>query len=215
MDDKGLRQNIIDALDWDPSVDSANIGVAVGDGVAVLSGHVPNYAQKLSADRIAKRVKGVTAIADEIEVRWPGAHGVTDEDIARRAVQMLNWDVVLPDDAVKVKVSRGWVTLEGQVDWDYQRRGAESDVRKLSGVLGVINQITLKTRVQPGDVSHRIQAALQRDAQLEAGRVRVSVLDGKVTLEGKVHSWHERDEVERAAWSAPGVCAVEDRVSIG
>ena len=190
MDNKDLRQKIIDALDWDPSVDSANIGVAVDDGVAVLSGHVPNYAQKLAAERIAKRVKGVSAIAAEIEVRYPGASGQADEDIAHRAVQMLNWDVMLPDRAVQVKVSKGWVTLEGQVDWEYQRRAAEADVRKLGGVVGVTNQITLKTRVQPADVSRRIEEALKREAELEAGQVRISVLDGKVTLDGKVHSWH-------------------------
>lgn len=215
MDDKTLRQDIIDALDWDPSVDSANIGVTVDSGVAVLSGHVPNYAQKLAAERITKRVKGVTAMVDEIEVLYPGAPGHKDEDIAHRAIQVLNWNVMLPDDAVKVKVSKGWVTLEGQLDWEYQRRAAEADVRKLGGVIGVTNQITLKARVQQGDVSHRIEAALKRDAELEAARVRVSVFDGKVTLDGKVHSWHERDAVERAAWSAPGVRKVEDHLQIG
>lgn len=214
MDDKTLRQNVIDALDWDPSVDSANIGVAVDKGVAVLSGHVPNYAEKFAAVGIAKRVRGVSAIADEIEVRYPGAPSHTDEDIAHRAVQMLNWDVMLPDDAIKVKVAKGWVTLEGQLDWEYQRRAAEADVHKLGGVIAVTNLITLKSRVQPADVSRRIEAALKRDAELEAGQVRISVLDGKVTLDGKVHSWHERDAVERAAWSAPGVRSVEDHLRI-
>lgn len=215
MQDKALRQDIIDALDWDPSVDSANIGVAVDNGVAVLTGHVPNYAQKLAAERIAKGVKGVSAIAAEIEVRYPGAPRHSDEDIAHRAVQMLNWDVMLPDDAVKVKVSKGWVTLEGQLDWEYQRRAAEADIRKLAGVIGVSNQIGLKTRVQPADISHRIEAALKRDAELEARQVRISALDGKVTLDGKVHSWREREAVERAVWSAPGVRKVEDHLSIG
>lgn len=215
MDDKILRQDIIDALDWDPSVDSANIGVAVDNGVAVLSGHVPNYAQKLAAERIVKSVKGVSAIADEIAVRYPGVSSHTDEDIAHRAVQMLNWDVMLPDDVVKVKVSKGWVTLEGQLDWEYQRRAAEADVRKLSGVIGVSNLISLKTRPQPADISRRIEAALKRDAELEASQIRVSALDGKVTLDGKVHSWGERQAVERAVWSAPGVRTVEDHLRIG
>lgn len=214
MNDKTLRQDIIDALDWDPIVDSANIGVAVDKGVAVLSGHVPNYAQKFAAQRIVKRVKGVSAIADEMEVRYPGAPGHTDEDIAHHAIQMLNWDVMLPDDTVKVRVSKGWVTLEGELEWEYQRRAAEADVRKLGGVIGVTNAITLKARVQAVDVSHRIEAALKRDAELEAKQVRISVKDGKVTLEGKVHSWHERDAVERAAWSAPGVRTVEDHLQI-
>ena len=215
MNDKSLRQDIIDALDWDPSVDSASIGVTVNKGVAVLTGHVSNYAQKLNAERVAKRMKGIVAVADEIEVRYPGSPSHTDEDIAHRAVQVLNWDVMLPDDAVKVKVSKGWVTLEGQLDWQYQRRAAEADIRKLGGVIGVTNQITLKTRVQPADVSHRIEAALKRDAELEAHRVQVSVIDGKVTLAGKVHSWHEREAVEQAVWSAPGVRTIVDNLSIG
>jgi osmotically-inducible protein OsmY len=215
MDDKTLRQEIIDALDWDPSVDSANIGVAADDGVVTLTGHVINYAQKLEADRVVKRVKGVEAVADEIEVRYAGAIGHTDEDIAHRAVQVLFWDVVVPDDAVKVKVSKGWITLDGEVEWDFQRRAAEADVRRLAGVLGVSDQVTLKSRVQLSDVSRRIEAALKRDAELEAGRIHVSALDGKVTLEGKVHNWHERDAAQRAAWSAPGVHAVVDHIQIG
>jgi osmotically-inducible protein OsmY len=215
MDDKQLRKDIIDALDWDPSVDSANIGVAVNNGVAILSGHISNYAQKLAAGRIAKRVKGVTAIADEIEVRFQGAATPTDEDIASHAVRMLDWDVMVPDEAIAVKVSKGFVTLTGEVDWDYQRRAAESDVRKLGGIVGVSNQITLKPKVSPQDVSHRIAAALKRDAEVEASQVHVSVLDGKVRLEGRVHSWHEREAAERAVWAAPGVRSVEDNVVIG
>lgn len=215
MDDKKLRRDVIDALDWDPSVDSANIGVAVNDGVAVLSGHVGNYAQKLSAERIAKRVKGVTAIADEIEVRFEGELTHTDDDIAARAVRVLSWDVMLPDNVVAVKISKGWVTLSGELEWDYQRRAAEADVRKLGGVKGITNEITLKPRLTSTDVSQRIENALKRDAEVEAARVHVSVADGKVRLEGKVHSWHEREAVERAAWAAPGVKAVEDHVLIG
>ena len=215
MDDKKLRRDVIDALDWDPSVDSANIGVAVNDGVAVLSGHVGNYAQKLSAERIAKRVKGVTAIAEEIEVRFEGELTHTDDDIAARAVRVLSWDVMLPDNVVAVKISKGWVTLSGELEWDYQRRAAEADVRKLGGVKGITNEITLKPRLTSTDVSQRIENALKRDAEVEAARVHVSVADGKVRLEGKVHSWHEREAVERAAWAAPGVKAVEDHVLIG
>ncbi len=214
MSDKAVRQDIIDTLDWDPSIDSANIGVAVDQGVAVLSGHVPNYAQKSAAERDAKRVKGVTAIVDEIEVRFPGSSTHTDEDVALRAVQVLNWDVLVPDNEVQVTVSKGWITLSGELEWDYQRRAAEADVRKLGGVMGVINQISLRRRVSSADVSHRIEEALRRDAELEASRVQVLVADGKVTLEGRVRSWHERDAVERAAWAAPGVRAVDDRVII-
>jgi osmotically-inducible protein OsmY len=215
MEDKKLRKDIIDALDWDPSVDSANIGVAVDDGVATLSGAVPNYAQKLAAQRIAQRVRGVTAIADEIEVRYPGSTSHTDADIAQRAVQVLDWDIVLPDQAVKVKVSKGYVTLTGEVHWDYQRRSAEADVRKLAGVIGVINKIELRSVVSPADVSKRIKDALKRDAEVEAANIHISVADGKVRLDGKVHSLPEQQAIYRAVWSAPGVRLVENHVHVG
>jgi len=215
MDDKKLRQDIIDALDWDPSVDSANIGVAVDDSVATLSGSVPNYAQKLAAQRIAQRVRGVAAIADEIEVRYAGSTIQTDADIAHRALQVLDWDVVLPDGAVKVKISKGYVTLSGEVNWDYQRRAAEADVRRLAGVVGVTNRIEIKSRVSPADVSQRIKDALKRDAEIEASHVQVSVTGDKVRLDGKVHSLPEQQAVHRAVWSAPGVRVVDDHVRIG
>ncbi|HTX50630.1 MAG TPA: BON domain-containing protein [Caulobacteraceae bacterium] len=215
MSDKKVRQDVIDALDWDPRVDSANVGVAVDDGVAVLTGHVADYAQKLAAASIARGVKGVTAIADEIEVRFPGSPIHSDEDIASRAANVLKWDIVLPDDVLKVKVSKGWVVLTGVVDWDYQRRSAESDVRNLAGVKGVTNAITLKPRATPADIARRISDALKREAEIDAARVQVSVVDGKARLEGQVHTWFERDVLERAAWSAPGVRDVEDHVKIG
>lgn len=214
-DDKIVRQRVVDALDWDPRVDSANIGVAVDNGVAVLTGHVPDYTQKVAAVTIVRRVKGVVAIADELEVRFRGLNAHPDEEIAAQAASMLKWDVVLPDDAVKVSVRKGRVTLSGDVDWDYQRRSAEADVRKLAGVLGVTNDITLRPRATPADVSRRIHEALRREAEIEAGRVTVSVDDGKALLHGHVHTWFEHDIVERAAWSAPGVRAVEDHVQIG
>jgi len=215
MDDKQLRQNVIDALDWDPSVDSANIGVAVDDGVVTLTGSVANYAQKLTAERIAQRIKGVTAIADEIDVHYAGSVVHTDSDIAQRAVQVLDWDVVLPDDAVKVKVSKGYVTLSGEVNWDYQRRSAEADVRKLGGVVGVINAIDIRNRVSPADVTKRIMDALKRDAEIEASHIQVSVQGSKVRLDGKVHSLPEQQAVHRAVWAAPGVQHVDDHVRIG
>jgi osmotically-inducible protein OsmY len=215
MDDKILRQNIIYELDWDPSIDSADIGVAVDRGVATLTGHVPNYAQKFAAETAVKRVKSVKAIAEEIKVHYPGAVAHTDEDIAHRALSVLKWDVLLPKDAVQVTVENGWVSLSGEVGWDYQRRAAADDVRKLFGVIGVTNQIDVKPHLSPIDVSQRIQNALSRGAEIEAKAVRVSCEGGKVRLEGTVHSLRERDAVERAAWAAPGVRSVEDRVLIG
>ena len=213
MNDKTLRQDVIDELNWDPSIDSANIGVAVDNGVVTLTGHVANYAQKFAAEKAAQRVKGVKALAQDIEVRYAGVQAHADDQIAARAVSVLDWDVIVPN-AVKVKVSQGWITLSGEVDWEYQRRTAEADMRKLAGVKGVSNTITIKARVLPSDVSTKIHDALRRYADLEASGVRISIDAGKVKLEGKVHSWRERNAIEQAAWAAPGVKAVDDRVMI-
>ncbi len=214
MDDKILRQDIIYELDWDPSIESADIGVAVNAGVATLTGHVPNYYQKQAAERALRRVVGIKAVAEEIKVRYPGAVTHTDGDIAHQALSVLKWDVLLAKDAIQLKVESGWVTLSGEVAWEYQRRAAGDDVRKLFGVVGVSNQITIKPHVSPIDVSQRIQNALKRGAEMEAKAVRVSCEGGKVRLEGTVHSLRERDAVERAAWAAPGVRSVEDHVLI-
>ena len=215
MSDSTLRQDIIDELEFEPSVNAAHIGIAVDDGIVTLSGHVGSYAEKIAAESAVRRVKGVRAIAQEIEVRYPYDKKTADDEIASRALNILRWSAVVPKDVVQVKVQDGWVTLTGQVDWQFQRGAAESEIRKLSGVAGVFNNITLKVRVQPGDVKRKIEDALKRSAEIEAQAISVSVLgDGKVALDGQVHDWQERDAVERAAWSAPGVTLVEDRLSI-
>lgn len=213
MDDKTLRQNVIDELDWDPSVDSAEIGVLADAGVVTLNGHVCSFPQKYRAAEIARRVRGVKAVVQEIEVLLPFAKD-KDEDVAHRAVQVLRWNVTVPTDAVKVQVNDGFVTLTGQVDWQYQRRAAEQAIRRLSGVTGVLNSITLRTRVSPGDVRKQIVSALHRNADLEAQGIVVDVVDGKVTLKGKVRAWYERDLLENAAWAAPGVQSVDDHVTL-
>jgi osmotically-inducible protein OsmY len=215
MTDTSLRQDIIDELDFEPSVNAAHIGVAVDNGVVTLSGHVYSYAEKYAAEQAVKRVKGVRAIAQEIEVRYPNDIKTADDQIAERAVNILHWSAVVPLDAVQVKVQDGWVTLTGQVDWQFQRTAAETEIRKLSGVAGVINSITLKSHVQPKDVKRKIEDALKRSAEVEAAGIRVSMLgNGKVALDGRVHDWQERDAVSRAAWSAPGVMSVDDRLTI-
>lgn len=215
MGDVSLRQDIIDELDFDPSVNSAHIGVAVDKGVVTLSGHVASYAEKLAAEKAVQRIKGVTAIAQEIKVRFPEDSKTADDEIATRAVNILRWSAVVPQDSVMVKVQDGWVYLTGQVSWQYQRSAAEAEVRRLSGVAGVVNGITLKSRVQPGDVQRRIEDALKRSAEIEAGGIRVSVQDGgRVSLDGFVHDWREREAAEHAAWSAPGVVRVDDRLRI-
>ncbi|MDQ0008314.1 osmotically-inducible protein OsmY [Luteibacter jiangsuensis] len=215
MNNPQLRQNIIEELDFEPSIDTSGIAVAVDDGIVTLSGHVGTYAEKVNAERATWRVKGVKAIAQEIKVRLPFEKKVNDDEVARRAVDILAWNTWVPRDAVKVRVSNGWLTLTGSVKWDYQRREAEKAVRKLSGVLGVTNEIALAPAIQATDIRQRINDALKRHAEVEAGRIRVDVSDGgHVHIEGDVDNWDERQAVERAVWSAPGVQFVEDRVRI-
>ena len=215
MNDKELRQDVIDELDFEPSIDSADIGVLAENGVVTLTGHVPTYTQKLAAERAVWRVKGVKAIAQEIEVRIPGDKQQSDDEIAKRAVNTLAWNAAVPRDAVHVKVQKGWVTLTGELNWNYQREAAETAVRKLSGVTGVINNITLKPTIQPVDVKQRITDALKRHAEVEAARIQVNVRDGStVSLEGEVDNWDERQAVVHAAWAAPGVRMVDDRLRI-
>lgn len=214
MTDKQLQQHILDELDFEPSVDAAAIGVAVENGIVTLSGHVSNYAQKIAAEHAVRRVRGVRAIAQEIQVRFPFDKKTADDEIAKRVADILRWDIMLPNDAVQPTVQGGWVTLKGQVEWQYQKEVAEADVRKVSGVVGVINQLTLKPRVQVPDLKQKIENALKRSAETEAKDIRVTVDDGgKITLEGNVHTWHERQAVKTAVWSAPGVQSVEDRLT--
>jgi osmotically-inducible protein OsmY len=215
MTDSQLRQDIIDEFDFDPSFRGEHIGVAVDKNVVMLTGHVNSYAEKLAAVAAARRVKGVHAIAEEIEVRYFYQDKTADDQIAKRATDMLDWDVLVPDDTVDVLVHDGWVTLSGTVNWYYEKTAAEDDVRKLSGVRGVTNKITIKPHVDPSNVKGKIDAALKRHAEVEAKAIRVTVQNGsKVVLEGKVDSWDERRAVESAAWSAAGVTSVDDRLTI-
>ena len=213
MNDKTLRKSIIEELDWEPSIDSADVGVTVENGIATLAGHVPTYSQKLTAGDVTKRVRGVKALVQKLEVRPAFAAKDKDEEIARRALNILQWNVLVPD-AVKVQVSNGFVTLTGEVEWQYQRRAAEQAMREIAGVTGVLNSIILKARVQPADVKRSIVSALHRNADIEARGIEVDVTDGMVTLKGKVRARYERDLAETAAWAAPGVQAVDDQVTI-
>jgi osmotically-inducible protein OsmY len=215
MDDKDLRQSVIEELDFTPSFDAANIGVAVENGVVTLTGHVRSYAEKIAVERAAQRVRGVHGIAEEIAIRYPADKQPADDQLAPRAISSLNWNAQIPKDAVLVKVEKGWVTLTGTVDWHYQRFAAESAVRRLSGVMGVSSNIEVKPQVRPADVKDKILNALKRNAELEADAIRVKVENDTVTLEGKVKAWSERGIAEHAAWSAPGVRKVEDRLVVG
>jgi osmotically-inducible protein OsmY len=214
MDDLELKKSVESELNFEPSINAAEIGVAVRDGVVTLSGRIPSYWEKIAAERAAARVSGVKAVANELEVRLPGSSERTDEDIARAALDSLKWSVLVPQDKIKVKVSKGWITLEGKVDWQYQKSAAEKAVRKLYGVVGVSNLIEVKPQVSKAEVKSSIEAALKRLAEVDASRIRVETEDGKVVLSGSVRSWFEREEAERAAWAAPGVRAVEDRIAI-
>jgi osmotically-inducible protein OsmY len=214
MDDLELKRTVESELRWEPSVDAAQIGVAVKDGIVTLSGRIPSYWEKVAAERAAARVSGVKAVVNELEVRLPGSSERTDEDIARAALDSLRWSVLIPNDRIKVKVSKGWVTLEGNVDWQYQKSAAEKTVRKLYGVVGVTNLIDLKPKVSKAEVKNSIEAALKRLAEVDANRIKVETEDGTVRLSGTVRSWFEREEAERAAWAAPGVRSVEDHISV-
>lgn len=214
MNDSELRKHILDELEFDPSLDAAHIGVAVENGVATLTGHVASYAQKYNAERATQRVKGVRAVAQEIEVRLPSASPTDDDQVAKRALDIIAWDTTLPANAIKVKVERGWVTLSGTVDWHHQRSGCESAVRRLAGVIGVANLIELRHQVQPGDIRASVERALQRNAEVEAANIRMRVEGGEITLSGTVRSAHERNAVQRAAWAVPGVTAVVNQLTI-
>ena len=213
MSDSSIRQNVLEELDFEPSVNAAHIGVAVENGVVTLSGHVESYVQKLAVERAARRVKGVQALAENIEVRFPEGRKTADDEIAQRALNILKWSAVVPQ-GLLVKVQHGWVSRAGEVQWHYQRTAAENAIRRLSGVAGVVNGITVRPQVQPGDVKGKIEDALRRNAEVEAGRIKVSALGGRVVLDGHVHDWQERRTVENAVWSVPGVTAVEDRMTI-
>lgn len=214
MTNATLRQDVIDELEFEPSIDAANIGIAAKNGVVTLTGHVGTYAEKLAALEAARRVKGVLAVANEIEVRYADEKKTSDEEIAKRVIDILAWDTMVPARTVQATVQKGWVTLNGEVQWHYQRRAAEDAVRKLGGVRGVINNIMLRPRAAPSEVRRRIEEALKRNAEIEAAAIRVDVEGGKVSLHGKVATWDERVAVEKAAWSIPGVANVEDHLTI-
>lgn len=214
MDDIALRRNILDELEFEPRVDAADIGVVARDGIVTLTGHVGTYAEKDAAEKAVRRVKGVRAIAQEMDVRILGPRRTDDDDIARRAVKMVDWNISIPKQMVQIRVCKGVVTLTGKVEWQYQKNAAAAAVRDLAGVVGVSNLIDVVPGISADDVKRRIENALERDAELEAQAIRVDVSDGKVTLKGNVRTLSERRAAERAAWSAPGVHTLDDQLSI-
>lgn len=214
MDDRAIQDEVLQELDWEPNVDAAEIGVTVHDGVVTLSGEVKSYVHKQQAEKAAMRVRGVRALANDLEVHmWP-TFARNDAQIAQDARTALDLNISVPAERVDVVVSDGIVTLKGEVEWDYQRQAAATSVRALSGVRGVMNQIEVTPRIKPTDLKAKITAAFHRSAQLDAESVKVSVDGGRVTLEGEVSSWAERRAAENTAWAAPGVRGVSNRITV-
>lgn len=214
MTDNDVKQYVQNALDWEPSIDAKDIGVSVKDAVVTLRGNVASYSEKIAAENAALAIYGVKAVANDLVVRLASLYTRTDTEIAQAAVSALKWNTAVPDDRVTVSVTDGWIAVGGTLDWQYQKDAAERAVRDLVGVKGVINEVHLTERVAAADVREKIEAAFKRSADLDARRVKVEVDQNKVTLSGNVHSWTERQEAERAAWAAPGVSQVDDRLAI-
>ncbi len=212
--DSQLQRDVIAELEFEPSVDQADIGVAVTDGVVTLSGFVKTYAEKLAAEQAARRVFGVKALAEEIKVRFATDPKTADPEIAKRIVDIFDWDVTIPADQIKVKVEHGWVTLTGTADWYYQSDAARQAAAKINGVVGISNLIEVRKRPIARDVRDRIIAAMKRSTEVDASSITVLTDGGKVTLGGRVNAWHERDVADRAAWAAPGVTVVEDNIVV-
>ena len=215
MNDSTLRQDVLDELNWHPHIPSDQITVTADNGIVHLTGYVTTYAQKIAAEQAVKRVLGVrAAVVERLEVKVVDAIAGFDEEIAMRARASLSWAALVPSGQVQVTVQNRWITLSGQLDWHFQRVAAESVVRNLAGVAGVSNEITLRSRTQTTDLKAAIERALRRNAALDARFIRVKVVDGLVTLEGAVGSWHARELAEEAAWMAPGVSAVRDMLIV-
>jgi osmotically-inducible protein OsmY len=209
-----LKQAVLAELTWEPRVNAAHIGVMAKAGVITLSGHVENFEEKYAAEKAVRRVRGVKAIAEEIDVQLPFERERGEDAIAEAAIDRLAWDVSIPRDTIMVKVEEGWITLAGEIDWHYQKEAAEQDIRRLSGVIGVSNQTTIKPRVNTKNISDDIVHALHRSWFFDPQTIKVTADGGKVRLSGTANSWHERQVAASTAWAAPGTIAVENNITV-
>jgi osmotically-inducible protein OsmY len=212
--DSEIERDVREELKWDPDLHADDIAITVKNGVVTLAGFTPSYTDRFEAENAAKRVAGVHAVANDIEVRLPAIDQRPDPDIARDAVAALKAELPISHDRIKVIVKDGWISLEGTAEWQYQKTAADAAVRKVKGVKGVTNVITVKPKVQPSEIKRKIQEAFKRSAEVDADRITVEANGSEVILKGTVRSWIEREEAERVAWSAPGITKVEDRIVV-
>lgn len=212
--DSEIQRDVMDELNWEPLLNAHEIGVAVKNGIVTLSGAVETYTKKITAEEAAKRVMGVKAVVQDIDVRIAALGKKTDMDIAEAAVSALRWNTNVPDKKIKVTVEDGWVTLEGEVEWEYQSTAAKNAVNNLTSVRGVTNNIKIVSLIKATDIKNKISAAFLRSATIDAGRISISTEGNKVLLKGKVRSYAEKKDAENAAWLAPGVNKVENKLEI-
>jgi osmotically-inducible protein OsmY len=214
LTDEQIQREVLAELKWDSRLQPNEIGVAVKDGVVTLTGAVDSFIKRWATENAAQRVRGVRAVANDIEVRLPDDDRLDDSDIALEAARALKWDSLVPDGDVKVTVSKGWITLRGTVEWEYQRRAAERAVRRLPGVVGISNLVTVRPRSTPSDLKRKIEDALTRSAATDAQSIEITIDGDRVILDGTVRSWVEKHDAERVAWSAPGVTEVQNRIVV-
>jgi osmotically-inducible protein OsmY len=212
--DAKIQQDVMDELKWEPFLNATEIGVAVKDGIVTLSGTVDSYSKKIEAEKAAKRVTGVKAVAEEIEVKLFASSIKNDTEIAKSIADSLRWHSAVQEDKIKVKVEGGWVTFEGEVDWEFQRLAAENAIKNLTGVKGISNLLTVKPSVIAKDAKRKITSAFQRSATIDADKISIEVLGSKVTLKGKVRSWAEKNDAENAVWATQGVIKVDNKLEV-